>query len=218
MRVDWVGPVPDRGMLVANHLGYLDVLALASVVPATFVAKSEVRSGPLIGRLVQMAGTLWVDRTRRSAAARTMAEMDRLLKQGGLVVLFPEGTSSAGHSVLPFKSALLESACAAGQWWAAHIRYEVTDGSVEQEVAYWGEATFGLHLLNLLKKREIRARVRCERVTLNSTDRKQVARQLHAAVERLALETAVARPSAAGAASRPAQLELLPATGKAAIG
>lgn len=185
VEVEWVGPVPRRGLLVSNHLGYLDVLVLGGMTPATFVAKSDVRLWPVFGGLVSMAGTIWVERTRRSATGRTVDAMARVLGAGALVVVFPEGTSSDGVRVLPFKPPLLEAACGAGEVWATHIRYEGVDGEPLPEAAYWAEDTFGPHLVRLLSKRGIRARVRCERVEVSSEDRKALARQLHAVVERL---------------------------------
>ena len=205
-QVEWSGPVPDSGLLVANHLGYLDVLAIAAVVPATFVAKSEVRRWPLIGNFVRMAGTLWVERTRRSATGRTVTEIEEALGRAALVVLFPEGTSSAGHTVLPIKPALLEPACGLDHVWVAHIHYELPDGSVAEAAAYWGDATFGLHLINLLTQPEITARIHCERAVVACRDRKQLARQLQTVFEGLGAKGLVgdarAEPGAASGGDR----------------
>ena len=104
------GPVPTRGLLVSNHLGYLDILVLASITPAVFVSKREIKSWPVVGWLAQMGGTLFVNRERRVQVGRVNDEIQAALNQGALVVLFPEGTSSNGQTVLPFKSSLLEPA------------------------------------------------------------------------------------------------------------
>ena len=85
------GPVPTRGLLVSNHLGYLDIFVLASLAPAVFVAKREIRSWPVIGWLTQMGGTLFVDRDRRVQVGQVNVEIQAALNRGALVVLFPEG-------------------------------------------------------------------------------------------------------------------------------
>ena len=81
-------------ILVANHISWLDVLALKAVVPAYFVAKSEIRSWPLLGWLCHRAGTLFVKRNLRRDTVRINSEISGILKQGKCIALFPEGTST----------------------------------------------------------------------------------------------------------------------------
>jgi lyso-ornithine lipid O-acyltransferase len=96
---------------------------------------------------------------------------------GSVVVLFPEGTSSDGSTVLPFKSALLESAALLhAPIAAAAIDYALDDRSVADEVCYWRDMTFVPHLLNLLFKREIRANYSFSSARIRSADRKEIAR------------------------------------------
>ena len=104
------GPVPSRGLLISNHLGYLDILVLSAITPAVFVSKREVKFWPVFGQFAQMAGTLFVNRERRTQVGHVNDEIQNALDDGALVVLFPEGKSSNGADVLPFKSALLEPA------------------------------------------------------------------------------------------------------------
>ncbi len=150
--------MPRSGLLVCNHLSYLDVIVLSSIRPCVFVAKRDVAAWPLFGWLARAAGTIFVDRERRLASADVVDLVRDAVAGGSLVVLFPEGTSSDGSTVLPFKSALLESAvelrCPVA---AAAIEYSLDDGSVADEVCYWGDMTLVPHLLNLFFKREIRS-------------------------------------------------------------
>src|SRR5213079_940606 len=99
---------------------------------------------------------------------------------GSLVILFPEGTSSDGSTVLPFKSALLESAvqlrCPVA---AAAIEYALDQGSVANEVCYWRDMTLVPHLLNLFFKREICSKCSFSYPKIRTGDRKQIARELH---------------------------------------
>jgi 1-acyl-sn-glycerol-3-phosphate acyltransferase len=180
------GPVPTRGLLVSNHLGYLDIFVLASIAPAVFVAKREIESWPIIGWLTRMAGTLFVDREHRVQVGQVNDEIQAALDRGALVVLFPEGGSSNGQTVLPFKSSLLEPAAqSTNPISVSAIQYAIEDGDVVQEVCYWGDHTFFPHLLNLLGKRAVRATVRFAPVQRTGADRKQLAVQLREEILKL---------------------------------
>ena len=180
------GRVPDSGLLVSNHLSYLDVLVLSSITPAIFVSKSEVRHWPVFGWLARRAGTLFIERARRGDVARINDEVERLLESGALLVVFPEGTSSDGREVLPFKSSLLEPIVGRRHPLAvAHLSYEVEEGDAGEDVCYWGDMTFGPHLLKLLTKSRVRAYVTFTAVENSADCRKELARQLHSEVSRL---------------------------------
>jgi 1-acyl-sn-glycerol-3-phosphate acyltransferase len=183
------GPVPARGLLVSNHQSYLDIFVLASLAPAVFVAKREIKSWPVVGWLTQMGGTLFVDRERRVQVGQVNDEIQAALNRGALVVLFPEGGSSNGHTVLPLKSSLLEPAVEPAHPLSVNaIQYTIEDGDVVREVCYWGDHTFFPHLLNLLGKRAIRATVRFAPVQRTGRDRKQLALQLREEILKLKTE------------------------------
>ena len=93
-------------LFVANHVSYIDVLAIGVGVDATFIAKSEVKSWPLIGFIASCAGTMFIRRHWRQALLQRNA-IARRMRQGESFVLFAEGTSSNGLSVRPFKTSLL---------------------------------------------------------------------------------------------------------------
>jgi lyso-ornithine lipid O-acyltransferase len=180
------GPCPAAGLLVCNHLTYLDVLVLVGLTPAVFVSKSEVKNWPVFGWFARLSGTLFVDRRRRSDVTRMNTEIERTLAGGNVLVLFPEGTSWNSREILPFKSPLLEPIVGAKHPLSVgRITYTVADGSVEQDVCYWGDMTFLKHFLNLMTKRQIHARVTFAPVPQPASDRKELARQLHAEVVRL---------------------------------
>jgi 1-acyl-sn-glycerol-3-phosphate acyltransferase len=184
-----IGPVPTRGLLVSNHLSYVDVLVISAITPAVFVSKADVKSWPVFGWLAQLAGTLFVDRDRRTQVARMNEEIEGALRSGALVVLFPEGTSSNGKGVLPFKSALLEPAARRTQPLAIGcLGYALDDGDAGEEVCYWGDDTFFPHLLNLLGKRTLRVAVRFAAVAPDGTDRKQLALRLREEILKLKSE------------------------------
>ncbi|MEW6159061.1 MAG: lysophospholipid acyltransferase family protein [Verrucomicrobiota bacterium] len=180
------GPRPHRGMLVANHLSYLDVIILGAVAPTVFVAKSDLRRWPVFGQFARMAGTIFVERHRRTGTSRCHLEIERTLESDVVLALFPEGTSSDGRTVLPFKSALLEPVVATHYpLFAAGLRYTIESGDCSEEICYWGEMTFLPHLLNLLGQEKIFASIRFARVSQNGCGRKPLARLLHSEVLQL---------------------------------
>lgn len=179
IRVTTHGSMPRSGLMVCNHLSYLDVIVLSSIRPCVFVAKRNIAAWPLFGWLAQAAGTIFVDRERRLASADVVDLVREAVAGGLLVVLFPEGTSSDGSTVLPFKSALLESAvelrCPVA---AAAIEYSLDKGSVSDEVCYWRDMTLIPHLLNLFFKREIRSTCSFSLPRTRAGDRKEIAHEL----------------------------------------
>ena len=115
LRVSLAGQSPAKGpvLIVANHIGWLDIVAVASKIPVSFVAKSEVAHWPVIGAFARLHGTIFVDRARRTDTRRTAGEMSARIAKGGPVLLFAEGTSGIGTHVLPFRTALMGAAGAA---------------------------------------------------------------------------------------------------------
>ena len=186
VNVDLSGRIPSSGLLVANHLSYLDILLLSSLTPCVFVAKSQVRAWPIFGWFARIAGTIFVNRGNRRDAARASEEIRAALRVGALVVLFPEGTSSDGTAVLPFKSSLLEGVIGERvPVSVAALRYELPDGDAGAEACYWGEHTLVPHLLNLMTKRTVHASVSFSPVPNTWRDRKKLAVQLHGEVTRI---------------------------------
>jgi 1-acyl-sn-glycerol-3-phosphate acyltransferase len=179
IRVTARGSMPLSGLLVCNHLSYLDIVVLSSVQPCTFVAKRDVAAWPLFGWLARAAGTIFVDRERKLSSLKVVGLVRDAIASGSVVVLFPEGTSSDGTTVLPFKSALLESAvqlrCPVA---TAAIDYALDNGSVADEVCYWRDMTLVPHLLNLFLKREIRSSCSLSAPKIRIGNRKRIAGDL----------------------------------------
>ena len=186
LEIQAAGTVPARGLLVCNHVSYVDIIALLSLAPAMFVAKREVKAWPVMGLMAQLGGTLFIDRQRRTHVGEINNDIQTALADDALVIVFPEGTSSDGATVLPFKSSLLEPATQSKHpLTIGRVHYTLEHGGADAAVAYWGEATFFPHLLNLLSQKKVRANVRFAPVPGHSTDRKELAQQLHAAVSAL---------------------------------
>lgn len=180
------GSFPEDGLMVCNHLGYLDTIIIAAQAPLVFVAKSDVRKWPVIGLLLQSAGTILADRSRRSSAAETSLEILHAMESGLPVVFFPEGTSSDGSSVLPFKPALLQIALDTRKpITPAGISYDAPTGNIANDVCYWGDHTLLTHLIRLAKIRELTAHLTIGDATPLPDDRKAAARSLHDEVSKL---------------------------------
>lgn len=105
---------PGPALLVANHLSWIDILAMVAHYDCTFVAKNDVRGWPLVGAIGDALGVIWIDRRRKRDLTRAITHLSEALRHGTRVVLFPEGTTSTGRQVLPFRSSLLEAAVISG--------------------------------------------------------------------------------------------------------
>ncbi len=112
IRIKVIGePAKDRPMLIlSNHVSWIDIIALGSLFPLSFIAKSEVEAWPLFGLLAKLQRSIFVDRTRRSATREMTESIAERLEEGTPIVLFAESTTSDGNRILPFRSALLGAA------------------------------------------------------------------------------------------------------------
>ncbi len=98
----------SHGLLIGNHLSYLDIIAIGQCFPVSFIAKKEVSSWPLFGLLAVLQRTVFIERKKTKSQEGALSLRDRLT-QGHLLILFGEGTSTNGETVRPFKSTLLKS-------------------------------------------------------------------------------------------------------------
>lgn len=150
-------PMTGRGAVVANHSSWLDIFTLNAAKRIYFVSKSEVASWPGIGWLARATGTVFIERNPARARAQTEVFRDRLLA-GHKLLFFPEGTSTDGLQVLPFKTTLFQS------FFAESLRLEISVQPVSihytappdmdpRFYGWWGDMTFGTHLLATLAAR-----------------------------------------------------------------
>ena len=115
IQVRAAGALPaGPALLVANHLSWIDIVAVLAHYDCTFVAKADVRAWPLVGPLGDALGVIWIDRTRKRDLIRAVALLSDALCGGDRVLLFPEGTTTTGREVLPFRSSLVEAAVRVG--------------------------------------------------------------------------------------------------------
>jgi 1-acyl-sn-glycerol-3-phosphate acyltransferase len=129
-------------MLVANHVSWADIHALNSLLRLRFIAKEDIKSWPVFGYLAKKTNALFIDRSKRQEAGRLVHNTVQSLLAGDNVAYFPEGTTSDGAQVLPFKSSVLQAAISANvQVWPVAIRYTNSDASLNKAMAYAGETT-----------------------------------------------------------------------------
>lgn len=147
-------PMTARGAVVANHTSWLDIFALNAAKRIYFVSKSEVAGWPAIGWLARATGTVFIERNRTKAQEQTGVFQTRLLA-GHKLLFFPEGTSTDGLQVLPFKPTLFEA------FFDPRLRDEISvqpvtvvytapPGADVRFYGWWGDMSFGAHLLKAL--------------------------------------------------------------------
>ena len=155
-RVQHGTPMAHTGCLVANHSSWLDIFSLNAAGPLYFVSKSEVADWPGIGWLARATGTVFVRRDRREAKTQA-GVFEARLAAGHRLLFFPEGTSSDGQQVLPFKPTLfaaLFSEAVVEPWvQPVSVTYEPPKGAEARLYGWWGDMDFGPHLLAMLARR-----------------------------------------------------------------
>ena len=101
----------DSYLIVSNHISWLDIPVIFSLKPVTFVSASDVKTWPIIGMLAKISGAIFVDRNRKSNLPDVIQAMNHhFLNEKQSICIFPEGITSNGYQVLPFKSSLFQSA------------------------------------------------------------------------------------------------------------
>lgn len=130
-------------LLVVNHVSWLDIMAVHAVAPeARFVSKADVRRWPIVRRLVDAGGTLYLERERKRDALRVVRDVAAALSTGDTVAVFPEGTTSTGHGLLPFHANLLEAAVSAGApARPVALRWSDAEHAVSEAVEFIGDTT-----------------------------------------------------------------------------
>lgn len=179
------------GMVVANHISWLDVCVLNTVVPTRFVAKAELKDWPVIGWLCSRAQTLFIERGKARAAARINLEVIKQIKEGFQFSVFPEGTTTDGSYVAAFHASLLQPAIDAGvRVQPLALAYFDADGERSKIAPYIGEMTFVESLWLILCAPNLQVQLSAT-AELNAAelDRRQLAQatkqQIESALERM---------------------------------
>jgi 1-acyl-sn-glycerol-3-phosphate acyltransferase len=183
MRIAVSGPIP-RGpvVLAANHVGYLDPIVLGAIVPCIPVAKREVARWPLIGRVGREHGVLFVERGDAASGASALRAARAVLAASVSVLNFPEGTTTIGDRVLPFRRGIFGLARIADVP-VVPVALACDDASL----SWTGDELFLPHFLRTLARHEIALRVRfgCAMTPSRYGSAEDLAREAHAVVEQM---------------------------------
>jgi len=165
-------------LIVSNHISWLDIWVLDSVVPVRFVAKSDIRRWPMLGFLISGAGTIFIERARRQDTARTNQAIVQALTDGERVGMFPEGTTTDGAQVKPFHASLFQPALAAGaKVVVAALRYLNADRSANLDASYAGERSLWESVHLILAQRSLHAElIFAATIDVSGQTRRDVAR------------------------------------------
>lgn len=187
MTIEVIGTPPKPPFfLVTNHLSYTDIGALRSIVKSVFVAKAEVETWFLAGRICRDMGTVFINRKNRRDIPRAGELIIERLDAGEGVIVFPEGTSTKGEEVLPFNSSFLEFAARKDiPVHYAAITYSTPPGEMPAHIAacWWEDISFFAHLWRLFKVKGYTATITFGENPIKNDDRKQLASQLRDAVD-----------------------------------
>ena len=171
------------GLLVCNHISWLDIFIINALTPAAFVAKDDVKDWPLIGWLCARTETIFLERGSRAAAQRARATMIEHLQSGVPVVVFPEGTTTGGDRVLPFHAALFQSAIdTEAAVIPMALRYVDRHGHPSRAPAYDGDITLWQCLRAIARADGISARLSMLDPLAAVTNRRTLAAHCHAAI------------------------------------
>lgn len=150
----------EHGMVVCNHISWLDIFVINALYPCRFVAKAEIRDWPLAGWLVAQAGTVFIARGNKRELRNIFKGLVHALQDGQRVAFFPEGTTAAQGSILPFHANLFEAAVD-GKVKVQPFALSYTDaaGQPHQSVDFIGDMTFVQSVVNILDGKPVRARL-----------------------------------------------------------
>jgi len=211
IRIRQIGaPSRERPLLItSNHASWVDITVIGSLMPLSFIAKSEVSGWPVFGLFAKLQRTVFVDRTRRAETAQVADAIAGRMASGDAMVLFAEGTSNDGNGVLPFRSALLGAATravgngAGSRVWVQPLSvayqgfYGLPMGRAHRpHVAWYGDMELAGHLWGIFTRGALDVIVRWGEPVLveEGTDRKALTRRLERDVRAMTISSLMQKP------------------------
>ena len=188
---------PQPTLIVANHVSWLDIFVINSLLPSRFVAKSEIREWPILGWLTAKAGTLFLKRGKRGDLREVNDEIASVLKSGQRVAIFPEGTTSGAHSLKHFHASLFEPAVRAqARVVPVAIRFSRPDGSPNTDIEYLDDVTFWQSVQQALAQPEVLVTLDfCPPISSGGKNRRELARAAEALIADALTSNATETPS-----------------------
>lgn len=175
----------EPAMIVSNHVSWLDIFVINTLHPCHFVAKSDIRSWPLIGWLCEKAGTIFLARGKQREVRRIYEGLVHQIQAGKRIAFFPEGTTAAQGTVLPFHANLFEAAIEAQVPVQPFvIRYVDMQGELHPAANFIGDMTFVDSMREILKAPKMRAElIRLPAIATRDAHRREVAQQARTAAQ-----------------------------------
>jgi len=177
---------PAGKLILSNHMSYLDIMIYASIKPSVFISSVDMGQVPFLGFVAKIGGTFFVERRNPKLIKLEIDKISALINEGFNVVLFPEGTSTDGSHILPFRSSLLASASASGVAVVpACIKYEFINNHRFSKancdsVCWYGDMSFAPHLWNFLKINRVDSKATFfEPIDSRYADRKFISTKAH---------------------------------------
>ena len=182
MQIDVVGEKPSPPFfIVSNHLSYIDIPVLRSVIESIFVANSEIKDWLIVGNAARDMGNIFINRENRRDIPRAGADVIKKLKNGEGVIIFPEGTSARGKKVLPFNSSFFEFASKSEfPIHYASITYQIENGERKpsEAICWWEDTPFITHLWRFFQVRRAKAIINFGCESIVDPNRKTLAKKL----------------------------------------
>jgi 1-acyl-sn-glycerol-3-phosphate acyltransferase len=183
----------ENVLIVSNHVSSLDILVLASLAPSVFVTSVELKSGPATGIIARCGGSIYVERRSVASLKKEIEEIAGVLKSGLTVVIFPEGTTSNGDRVAPFKVSLFDAAFRSSKdVLPVCLRYRAVNAKKitpenRDSVFYYGGMSFVSHGLRVLSasRVEVDALVLEPIATRGRSSRKELAAASHRVISKV---------------------------------
>ncbi|MBN1521282.1 MAG: 1-acyl-sn-glycerol-3-phosphate acyltransferase [Candidatus Aureabacteria bacterium] len=149
-------------LIVCNHQTYVDILVLATLKPCVFVANADIKKSLILGAVTKSGGAVFVERKGKKELVRDIKKIADVLSQGFNVVIFPEGTTSDGVTLLPFKTPLLKAASDAGKdvFPLCIVYRSAGKRRKPEDIIYHSRQGFFSHLFSFVKLDDITADVR----------------------------------------------------------
>ena len=180
-KLDIQGPIPQPPFyLTSNHLSYADIWVLLAALRATFIAKHDLRSWPIMGLAMKLTGIIFINRTKKIDVSRVNKLISKELHSPRGIIVFPEGTTTLGDELKPYNSPLLE--IPASQYFPVHsvlLHYEDKKGGGKSlfgtsYVPWWDETSFIRHFVSLLTRKGYIARLSFSSQKWHDSSRKKL--------------------------------------------
>ena len=187
LRVMVSGDIPRApgGLVISNHLSYLDIVTYGSVLPFRYTPKTDIKKWPILGWYIGLSFPIWVNRRSKQASKRASRAYAKTLKHGMYLIVFPEGTTTDGKSgILPFKSTPFEAAIMGNApIIPVIVKYKKVPG--RPTVCWYGDMTLLPHIWQVLKFPSIEAELHFLKPILPSgRSRKELASYVHGVMSR----------------------------------